>query len=236
MKKYLFKALLFVLGILSMLLPPLFSVTEAEALSYTFSDQDFLSGASWGTMNITAFDNDTLAVRYDAAPDTIIPSGSQVTGFGFAFGSTPTGVANPADGDNTGDRDDLDWIVLNNLNAIPNPANGDEFIPNVTKFDFDFGVTEGNANNFNPPGILPGEFDIYFINFTGLIVDLSALDLTDFVDLTGIRLQSLPDDISGGSLFLVGDNGGNGQVPEPGTIVLFGSGLIGLALYRRLRF
>ncbi len=31
------------------------------------------------------------------------------------------------------------------------------------------------------------------------------------------------------------DNGGNGHVPEPGTLVLLGSGLIGLAIYSRRR-
>jgi hypothetical protein len=74
---------------------------------------------------------------------------------------------------------------------------------------------------------LPGEFDVFFLNFTG-VPDLTTASLTDFVNLTGIRLQRLPDDINKGSLFLAG-NGNGVPTPEPTTIALFGIGLVGLA-------
>jgi len=232
-------------AMLSLLLVSVF-IARADALTFTFSDQDFLGGAAWGTMTITAFDADTLMIRYDAATTAVIPSGAQVTGFGFTFvpeTTVPDAVTNPADATFTGDRDDLDWVKLTNLNAIPNPANGDEFTPAVDKTDYFFGVTEGNDGNYSPPGILPGEHDIYYLDFvSGLPGDLTGLtdeELGDFIALTGIRLQSLPGDINGGSLFLAGNGDGGAppqeQVPEPSTILLLGGGLLGMAFFGRSR-
>ena len=210
-----------------------FLLTSAHALSFSFSDKDFLGGASWGTMEITVFDADELQVRYDAASSAVIPDDSEVTGFGFTFvpnTTLPGPIRNPLDGDFDGDRDDLNWLRLNNLNAIPQPANGDEFSPNITKDDYYFGVTEGDNNNFSPPGILPGEYDVFYLNFSGLDFNNINFNLNNFVALTGIRLQSLPQEINGGSLFLAS---GGVPIPEPVSMLLFGTGLVGIGGYIR---
>jgi hypothetical protein len=67
--------------------------------------------------------------------------------------------------------------------------------------------------------------------------------LAEFISLTGIRIQSIPgvqEEQELGSLFLVGDGDGGGggggdPVPEPGTLMLLGGGLLGLAFYGRKR-
>jgi len=203
----------------------------AFAISFSFNDKDFLGGDSWGTLAIDKFDSNTLQVRYEAAQDTTIPAGSQTTGFAFTFSMMPVGISNPADGLYPDDRNELDWIVLTNLGSFPNPENGDEFDPPITKFDFEFGVTEGNDNNFNPPGILPGQYDIFYIDFAPDI--FSDIELSSFVSLTGIRLQRLPDGINDGSLTLVGRL----LVPEPSTGIFTSLilGCIGLIGKRRLQ-
>ena len=65
----------------------------------------------------------------------------------------------------------------------------------VTKSSFLLGATEGNSNNFNPPGILPGEWDEFYLNFGSTV-------LLEEITWTGVRLQSLPDNINDGSLFV----------------------------------
>ncbi len=98
----------------------------------------------------------------------------------------------------TYDQNSLDWTKLNNVNSIPNPAN-DEFTPEIRKVDFLFGATEGNEGNISVPVFKPGEIDIFYLDFR---VDISNYDLSDFVVLTGIRLQALPNDINEGGYFL----------------------------------
>lgn len=216
-----------ILGIIIVIF--LFTVSGTQALEFTFSDKDYLNGASWGTMYITSYDENTLQIEYFASPASIIPKESQATGFGFSFSgnNTVSSITNPEDNLFIYDRNDLNWIILTNLNSIPNPGNGDEFSPRITKDNFFFGATEGDANNINPPGIKSGERDIFYLNFNSKVTPENVL-------LTGVRLQSLPNNINEGSLFLAGKI--PAPVPEPATMLLLGSGLIGLAGFGRRKF
>ncbi len=214
------------IGVLMGILFLLGTAGQAKAVSYSF---DYL-GFSWGTMEITMFDADTLQVRFDVASSPPFPEDGEVTGFAFYFEVLPISVGNPLAGDFPGDRDDLHWVNMTNLNAIPQPTN----IPGIDKSDFNYAVAL-HGTNFGPPtpppappapGFGPGEFDIFFLNFTG--VDFNEVeDLFEFVPLAGIRIQSLPDDINTGSVFLA--------TPLPGAVWLLGSGLLGLVAFGRRR-
>lgn len=221
--------------------------TLAWGIKFTFSDKDFLAGKSWGEMEITAFDFNSLKVSYTAEGSAVIPSNSQVTAFGFSFSQPKPfdrnllSISNPKNSDYNSDQDGLIWLELNKKNVngyFPQPSNGDEFNPALTKTDFVYGATEGKDNNITPPGIKPGQTDIFFIDFTLSGLDLTKVDLLEFVEHAAIRLQSLPNNINGGSLFLAGKPllpppPPPAPVPEPATLVLVGSGLLGAALWRR---
>jgi hypothetical protein len=94
----------------------------------------------------------------------------------------------------------------------------------------DFGFLTGNSGNFNSgsvnDGLLPGEsasFTVSGAAFTGFTE-------TQICNAIFVRFQNVPD--AGGS---GGSDVGVSGVPEPSSIMLLGSALIGLGGYARRR-
>ncbi len=99
----------------------------------------------------------------------------------------------------------------------------------------DFGFVTGNSGNFNGgsvnDGLAPGEsasFTVSGAAFTGLTEE-------EICNAIFVRFQNVP--LAGGS---EGSDVGvpgtpNGEIPEPSTILLLGSALVGLGGYARHR-
>ncbi|HKG61726.1 MAG TPA: PEP-CTERM sorting domain-containing protein [Pyrinomonadaceae bacterium] len=98
----------------------------------------------------------------------------------------------------------------------------------------DFGFTTGASGNFNGgsvnEGLLPGEsasFTVSGAAFTGFTE-------TEICNAVFVRFQNVP--LSAGSEGSdVGTPGGAGPIPEPSSILLLGSALVGLGGYARRR-
>ena len=95
----------------------------------------------------------------------------------------------------------------------------------------DFGFTTGNSGNFNSgsvnDGLLPGEsasFTVSGAAFTGFTE-------SQICNAIFVRFQNVP--LEGGS---GGSDVGISGVPEPSSIMLLGSALLGLGGYARRRF
>ena len=98
----------------------------------------------------------------------------------------------------------------------------------------DFGFLTGNSGNFNSgsvnDGLLPGEsasFTVSGAAFTGFTE-------TEICNAIFVRFQNVP--LEGGSEGSDVGTPGGGEIPEPSTVFLLGTALVGLGGYARRRF
>lgn len=217
------------LGVL-LLVSGIFLCTIPSVQAYSLSGFVY-NGYDYGTMEITPLTGypDALLIKFTV--NNSLPGTPKVAGFAFNFDGLPASVGNPSIGDYSDDQDSINWYPLTNLNALPNPTNDNT----VKKNDFNYAVTTNpsGANwSQSNPGLAEGQLDYFMLlNFPGSMITLG--DYGDgYVNLVGVRVQSLPDSVNGGSLFLVPVK----PISEPATMLLLGVGLIGLAAFGRKRF
>jgi PEP-CTERM motif-containing protein len=185
----------------------------ASATSFTLSDTNLTGVTNVGTVVITDTGTDQVTVSITMnAGFSLKLQGGQI---GF---NGPSGLVAASAGNLTGYSGANTYSGLN-FNGFKTDQNISQF----GTFAFDYTNIQGSPNGvvsvdsltftLTAPGLLASQF-------TGVVVHFCTASGTDCGPLTGFA-----------------SNGPGATVPEPGTITLLGSGLIGLAglVRRRIR-
>ena len=177
------------------------------------------------TINIISLTNGSIT--FSVSNDVVGSTTSSITGIGFALPGTITANSPGSCGPSL--------AVCNNFTLAPTVTNSPGNVPQFGSVTLDWAVITGpNFAGGNPPGINTGSAATFTVtgNFTGLTQ-------AQFLSGVYVRFQSIANAVCAQEPCQTSDvaHNPNTPVPEPASMLLLGSGLIGLAtgVRRRLR-